>query len=513
MKILSAQQLAEADLSTITKQQITSIDLMERVATLVFKRIHERLNGAPVPVKIFCGIGNNGGDGLAIARQMIQHGYNVTTYVTNCSKKRSPEFLTNYDRIKDVTKSWPILLSCEEDFPEITPQDIVVDAIFGTGLNRAITGWMVQLIAVINRSQAFIVSVDMPSGLFANEPHKNDDAIINANHTFSFMTPKLSFFMEETAVVVGSFEVVNIGLDPEYMMQAPPLAQLITREGAQRLYKPREKFKHKGDFGHVLVMAGSKGKMGAAILTCGAAINSGAGKVSAYIPAHANVMLQTALPEVMTILSKGDTAVSDYNHELKNLTLCIGPGLGNDAGTVSAFAKALKSQANPLILDADALNMLAANVKLWKDVPKNSIITPHDGEFRALVGNWVNSYERLEKAKTLSKKHQIVVVLKGAHTTTVLGDQIYINDSGNPGMATAGSGDVLSGVVASFLAQGYDPLVAAVLGVYLHGLAGDIAAQTYAHEGLKASIISNFIGPAILYLFKKQEQPQAHAAP
>ncbi|MDP5102050.1 MAG: NAD(P)H-hydrate dehydratase [Nonlabens sp.] len=508
MKILSAQQLAEADKSTIDKQQISSLDLMERVATLIFERIHQRLNGSPVPVKVFCGIGNNGGDGLALARHMIQHGYHVTTYVTNCSKKRTPEFLANYDRIKEVTKEWPTLLSCEEDFPEIDTQDIIIDAIFGTGLNRPIKGWMAQLVKKINESKAFVVSVDMPSGLFANEPNGVKDAIVKANHTFSFMTPKLSFFLADTAIYAGSFEVVNIGLDPEYMMQAPPLAQVITREGAQRVYRPREKYTHKGDFGHVVVLAGSMGKMGAATLACGAAMNSGAGKVTAYIPQLGNNILQTALPEVMTLTGTGIDFISDFQHDLKDVTLCIGPGIGQNDATVNAFAKALQSQKKPVVIDADGLNILAANSALWKNVPENSILTPHDGEFERLVGTWKNGYERIELAKKLSNKHKVILVLKGAHTTTILGDQVYINDSGNPGMATAGSGDVLAGVMAGFLAQGYDPLIAAIFSVYIHGLAGDVASQTYAHEGIKASIISNFIGPSILQLFKQPEQPQ-----
>jgi NAD(P)H-hydrate epimerase len=509
LKILSAQQLAEADQSTIAKQQISSLDLMERVATLVFERIHQRLNGAPVPIKIFCGIGNNGGDGLAIARHMIQHGYHVTAYVTNCGKKRTAEFLANYNRIKEVTKSWPTLLSCAGDFPEISQQDIVIDAIFGTGLNRPITGWMGELIKKINESQAFVISVDMPSGLFADQPNGENDAVMQANHTFSFMTPKLSFFLEETAGYVGSFSVVDIGLDPEYMMLAPPLAQVLTREDAQQLYQPREKYTHKGNYGHVLVIAGSTGKMGAATLASGAAINSGAGKVTAYIPQSGNTILQIALPEVMTLQSAGTHIISDFKHNLKNVTLCIGPGIGEEAGTVNAFAKALQSQKNPVVIDADGLNILAANTKLWENVPENSIITPHDAEFERIVGAWKNGYERIAKAKELSIKHKVVVVLKGAHTTTILGDQVYINDSGNPGMATAGSGDVLAGIIAGFLAQGYNPISAALFSVYIHGLAGDVASQTYAHEGVKASILANFIGPAILYLFKQQPEQAA----
>ncbi len=511
MKILSAQQLAEADNSTIEKQQISSIDLMERVAALVVERLHARLNGAPVPIKIFCGIGNNGGDGLAIARLMIQHGYHVTTYVTNCSKKRSKDFLVNYDRIKDVTKNWPILLSCKEDFPEITPKDIVIDAIFGTGLNRPVTGWMADLFNYINSIPAFTVAVDMPSGLYANEPHNSDDAILKADHTFTFQTPKLSFFLQETGNQVGTFEVINIGLDPEYIMQAQPLAQLIAREAAQNMYRQRDKFVHKGNMGHVLCMGGSQGMMGSISLTAGAAINTGAGKVTAYIPTNGTTIIQSLCPEVMTLSGKGDLHLTDFDHAIENYVLCVGPGMGQEEESYSAFAKAIQQQSAPIIIDADAINMLSKHKELLEKVPKNSILTPHDGELKRLMGDWKNDHDRLEKAKEFSAKHDLILVLKGAYTITVAENHLYVNDSGNPGMATAGSGDVLAGVIASLVAQGYDPLIAAVFGIYLHGASGDLAAQTYAHEGLKASILSNFIGPAILNLFRSPDNNPKNA--
>ncbi|WP_124980772.1 NAD(P)H-hydrate dehydratase [Nonlabens xiamenensis] len=506
MKILSAAQLAEADQSTIEKQQISSIDLMERVAQLVFERIHQRLNGAPVPIKIFCGIGNNGGDGLAIARHMIQHGYHVKVFITNCSKKRSKEFLVNYDRIKEVTNDWPVLLSCKEEIPAIDDQDVIIDAIFGTGLNRPITGWMADLIEHINQSKAFKVAVDMPSGLFADQPHQPGDAILKANHTFSFQTPKLSFFLPETGEYTGSFEVINIGLDPEYLMKADPLAQLISKEAAQSMYKSREIFTHKGDYGHVLTMAGSQGKMGAAVLCASAAINTGAGKVTSYVPSSGNNIMQSSLPEVMTLQGKGEPYIADFNHELKKVVLCIGPGLGQEPDTVSAFAKAIQSQELPTIIDADAINILASHPELIQHIPKKSVLTPHDGELKGLLGEWKNSYEKIELAKKFSTEHDLILVLKGAYTITVAGSSLYVNDSGNPGMATAGSGDVLSGVISALVAQGYDTLTAAVFGVYIHGASGDLAAQTYAHEGLKASLISNFIGPAILHLFRQPQQ-------
>lgn len=509
LKILSAQQLAEADQSTIDKNQISSNDLMGHIAKLIFDKIHQRLQGSPVPIKIFCGIGKNGGDGLALARQMIQHGYHVTTYVTNCSKKRAPEFLYHYDKIKEVTKDWPILLSCKEDFPDLHPQDIIIDAIFGTGINRPIDGWMADLVHYLNKTPAFKLAIDMPSGLYANTPQDIATPIIQAQHTFSFETPKLSFFLSQTGKFTGTFEVVQIGLDPEYMMKVEPLAQIITPDAAKSMYKPREKFSHKGDYGHVLTMAGSKGKVGAAVLSNSAALNMGAGKVTAYIPAHANVILQSSLPEIMTISSLGEDFITDFEHDIKDITLCVGPGLGTGDDVSSAFAKALSQQSLPVVIDADGLNILSDNSVYWKLIPKNSILTPHDGELENLIGQWKDDYDRLEKAKKLSIDKDVIIVLKGAHTIVVSGKNLYINDTGNPGMATAGSGDVLSGIIAGLLAQKYDALTAAVFGVFLHGRAGDIASQTYAHEGLKASIISNFVGAAILDLFRPEpQQPQ-----
>jgi NAD(P)H-hydrate epimerase len=507
LKILTAQQLAEADKATIKNQELSSTELMERVSTLVFQRIHERLNGAPVPVKIFCGIGNNGGDGLAIARHMIQHGYHVIVYVTNCSKHRSEDFLVNYDRIKDVTKKWPTLLDCKDDIPEIGASDIVIDAIFGIGLNRPIDGWMADLVNYINSVPAFTVAIDMPSGLYADQPQPEHGAVIQADHTFTFQTPKLSFFLQDTGHLIGSFEVINIGLDPEFMQQAPAHASIITRDTAQKIYKPRNKFTHKGDYGHVLTMAGSIGKMGAAVLSTGAAINSGAGKVTAYIPQHGNDILQTGVPEAMTVCDIGNNYFSGFEPALDKYVLCIGPGLSRNDDVDSAFAKAISQQSSPVLIDADGINILAANPDLLKSVPKGSILTPHDGELKGLIGEWQNGINRLELAKEFSKKHQVILVLKGAYTITVSANEMYINDSGNAGMATAGSGDVLSGIIASFMAQGYEPLMAAVFGVYIHGASGDLAVQTYAHEGLKASIISNFVGPAILQLFRQDQVP------
>jgi len=357
---------------------------------------------------------------------------------------------------------------------------------------------------VINVSGAFKLSIDMPSGLFSDEAMDIESAVINADHTFTFGHPRLSFFLADTGDYPGTFEVLDIGLDPEYISQAPTVAVLITNESAQHIYKPRKKFSHKGDYGHVLVAAGRKGKMGAAVLAATAAINGGAGKVTAYIPENGNDIMQASIPEVMTICDKKDDFLSDFKVDLKDYTLCIGPGIGTNDEVVSAFAKAIKQQSSPILIDADGINILAANIELMKSVPAQSVLTPHDGELERLIGSWNTGIQRLEKAREFSINYDIILVLKGAYTITVNKEHMYINDSGNAGMATAGSGDVLSGLISALIAQKYEPLMAAVFGAYIHGAAGDIAAQTYAHEGLRASIISNFIGPAILGLFRRK---------
>ncbi|WP_311195954.1 NAD(P)H-hydrate epimerase [Antarcticibacterium sp. 1MA-6-2] len=274
MKIFDVKHLAEADKVTIEKQGITSEQLMERAATKVYEEVHKRLNNNPLPIKIFCGIGNNGGDGLVLGRLLLKEGYNVKVYVVNFTNRRSPDFLLNYNRFQEISKKWPILLKGEDDFPEIAKGDFVIDAIFGIGLNKPAEDWVATLIRHINKSGAFILSIDMPSGLFSNKPPGKDDAIIYSNFTLTFQAPKLVFFLPGTAEYVGDFQVLDIGLDSEYLASAPAAAQLINKSEAVNLYKPRKQFSHKGDYGHSLIMGGSYGKIGSISLTATAALKA-----------------------------------------------------------------------------------------------------------------------------------------------------------------------------------------------------------------------------------------------
>ncbi|RLD30456.1 MAG: bifunctional ADP-dependent NAD(P)H-hydrate dehydratase/NAD(P)H-hydrate epimerase [Bacteroidetes bacterium] len=505
MNILSAKQLYEADKITTKKQGISSDDLMERAATLIYKWLHHRMQGAQVPVHIFCGIGNNGGDGLVLGRLLIESGYTVTIYIANFTDKRSKCFLINYGRVKKVTKKWPVLMTSKKDFPQIHKDDIIVDAIFGIGLNRAPEGWVKDLIQYLNEQNAFKLSIDIPSGLSANEPLLDGEAVIQANHTLTFQAPKLSFFLPETGKFVPYFEALDIGLDPDYLITTKPLAQLIMKPLARTFYKQREKYSYKGTYGHSLLVGGSKGKMGAIVLASRAALSAGSGLTTAFIPECGNTILQTAIPEAMALTDVNDDFISEIAFDFEPSAIGIGPGMGQEKQTIKTFLALLSQTNRPMVIDADAINIIATNPSAVKDVPKRSIFTPHPVELARLVGEWKNDYEKLEKAKAFSKDNEMIVVIKGANTITIFEDEMYINTSGNPGMATAGSGDVLTGIITGLLSQGYEPLVAATFGVYLHGSAGNIASEVKGFEALLANDLIGNLGKAYLELFVQDE--------
>ena len=504
MKIFSARQLKEADVITQQKQGISSTELMERAATLVFHEIHRSLQGARTPVKIFAGIGNNGGDGLVIGRLLLEEGYDVSIYIVNYSDNRSQDFLVNYDRYKNFTKNWPVLLSSEEDFPEIKPQDLVIDAIFGVGLNRPLVEWTANLIRFINNSGAFVISVDVPSGMFADEPTRDTSSIICANHTYTLQAPKLAFFLPETGSYTGTLQIIEIALDPEFLFKAPALAQLIGKASARNLYKQRSKFSHKGDFGHALLVGGSYGKIGSICLSATACMRSGAGLATVFAPKCGYHVIQTALPEAMLITDKAEEYLSSIEFDLEPTVICFGVGVGREDKTSEAFESLLTRTTAPMVIDADGLNLLAKKKKLLKKVPKNSVLTPHPKELERLIGRWEHDFEKLEKARKFAKQYQLVLVIKGAHTIIISEEEVFINNSGNPGMATAGSGDVLAGVITGLISQQYSPVNAAVFGVYLHGRAGDLAARDLGFESLLAGDITASLGAAFLDLFQSK---------
>lgn len=506
MKLFSKEQIYEGDRLTTERQKISSTDLMERAGTQIFNWMHLRMQGAQVPVHIFCGIGNNGGDGLVLGRQLIVHGYNVKIYIVNYSDTRSKDFLINYDRIKNTTKDWPIILNSADEFPQIGVDDIIVDAIFGIGLNRAPADWVKTLFQKFKASKAFTLAIDIPSGLYADRVVTDKDAVVLANFTLSFQSPKLVFFLPETARYTEQWEVLDIGIDKDYLMQTETNAELIAKFEVLPFYKPRDKFSHKGDFGHVLILGGSYGKIGAVQLASRSALVAGAGLVTAYIPKCGYNSLQSALPEAMVVCDEGVHHIKQIQYDLQPSVIGIGVGLGIDNETCKTFEAFLKANKQPLVVDADAINILAKKPSLLKLMPPQSVLTPHPKELERLVGEWTNDFEKLEKVMAFSTLHNVIILIKGAHSITVYKNKQYINTTGNPGMATAGSGDVLTGIISGLIAQAYKPLQATIFGVYLHGRSADIAVEDYSYQSLTASRITDTLGEAFLDLFKQPEE-------
>ena len=508
MKIFSKEQIYEGDKLTAEKQNISSTDLMERAATQIFNWMHMRMQGAQVPIHIFCGIGNNGGDGLVLARHLILDGYNVNTYVINCSDKRSKDFLINYDRIKNVTKKWPILLNCSEDFPEIHPDDIIVDAVFGIGLNRPVDDWVKALFLHFRAAKAFTLSIDIPSGLHTDKAVTDEDAVVWAGYTLSFATPKLVFFLPETAKFTIQWEVLDIGLDQEFLYNTITEADLIGKNEVLPMYIPRDKFSHKGQFGHALIIGGSYGKIGAVTLASKAALSVGAGLISAYIPKCGYTVLQSSFPEAMVITDKDEEKITSISFDIQPTVIGFGIGAGTDTKTISAFEGFLKTNKTPLVIDADGINILSKKKALLKLLPLQTVLTPHPKELERLIGTWKNDFDKLKKVKAFSKKYSAIIVIKGANTITVFQDKLYVNTTGNPGLATAGSGDVLTGIITGLISQGYSNLSATIFGVYLHGKSADIAVENFGYQSLIASHVIEYLGEAYIDLFRQPEQPQ-----
>lgn len=512
MKILSKEQVYAGDKLTAEKQKISSTDLMERAGMQIFNWLHMRMQGAQVPIHVFCGIGNNGGNGLVVARHLVTHGYNVKTYIVNCSDKRSKDFLINYDRIKNVTKDWPILLSCAEDFSPIDANDIIVDAVFGIGINRPVDDWVKGLFNHFRASRAYTLAIDIPSGLYTDKLPSDPEAVVTAGYTLSFQTPKLVFFLPETAKYTVQWEVIDIGIDQEFLYKAETEADLIGKHEVLPIYKPRQKFSNKGTYGHSLIIGGSYGKIGAVTLASRATLAVGAGLVTAYIPKCGYTALQAAFPEAMVITDADEAKITSIDFDIEPTVIAFGVGVGTDAKTITAFEAFLKENKTPLVIDADGLNILSKKKALLKLLPKQTILTPHPKELERLVGTWKDDFDKLKKTKAFSKKHDVIVVIKGANTITVFHNKLYVNATGNPGLATAGTGDVLTGMITGLLSQGYNPLEAAIFGVYLHGKSADLLIEDYGYQSLIASHIVGGISEAYLDLFKQPEKPEVEEA-
>ncbi len=512
MKIFSAAQIRKWDAYTIENEPIASIDLMERAATACcnwlicknFGRFHFR---------IFCGKGNNGGDGLAIARLLIEHKCLVTVYILEFGNIGTDDFQTNLERLHPLTTDIHFIQS-PEFFPAINDTDIVIDALFGTGLNKPLEGISKALVEHINQSNSTVVSIDMPSGLYADPQdavHKSSkgNCIVKATHTLSFQNYKLAFLLPENEAYCGEVHLLHIGLHSTFEENEPANFELIDEAMIKTIYKPRTKFAHKGTYGHAALLCGSQGMMGAAVLSSLACLRSGVGKLTAYIPECGYPILQTTVPEAMAFICGKDHISSAPGIEKFN-AIGIGPGIGIYPSHKKLLHDIFENVRTPMVIDADALNIIAENKDLLHMIPPQSIITPHPKEFEKLFEKTENAclpdrqdFERLALAQKKSKELNLYILLKGHYSFISTPDgKGYFNSTGNAGMATGGSGDVLTGIITGLLAQGYTAPESALFGAYLHGLAGDNAADKLSQQSMIAGDIIDNLGEVFKSLVK-----------
>lgn len=499
MKIFETSKISQVDALTMQLEPISHIDLMERAAGVFANYIINETVFAG-HVFVFCGPGNNGGDGLAIARLLAQVSgrFSVQVFLLDFGKGISGAPAHNLLRLNNECGIEHVLVNNVESFPVISSKAMVIDALFGSGLSRPLSGIAAALINHINRSGALVYSVDIPSGLMGeNNDGVDYNTIIKAAVTVTFQFPKLSFLLSENEQVLGTWLVRDIGLHPKAILQVPSSYFLNNSSSVAPLLLKRSRFAHKGNFGHALLIAGAYGKMGAAVLAGQSCLRSGVGLLTVHVPHLGYPIIQTSVPEAMTSIDESDLMFTSVENIETYNAVGVGPGMGTKVNTQRALKNLIESVQKPMLLDADALNVLSMNSSWLELLPAQSIITPHPKEFDRLCGSSDTSFQRLRKAIAFAKKYELIVVLKGANTQIIEPDGVvWFNTTGNCGMATAGSGDTLSGILLALLAQGYAPAHAARLGVYLHGLAGDYAAREFSAEALIASDIINNIGNA-----------------
>jgi NAD(P)H-hydrate epimerase len=498
MKFFTADKIRAADAYTIAHEPVSSVELMERAAQQLGRWIQLKYQ-KEIPFIFFIGPGNNGGDGWALARILSKKGYeNISVCLLNISERLSSDSEKNRKRLLKETQVEIKEIDSPADFPPIGPNDVVIDAIFGSGLTRPVKGLAARLIKHINGSaRSAVIAIDIPSGLFAGENSNNTGDIIRADTTLSFQFPKLSFFFAENDEYIGKWFVLPIGIHPKFIAHENTELNYIHEDEVGALIRPRKKFSHKGSFGHALLIAGSYGMMGAAVLAARAALRSGAGLVTSHVPRMAVDIMQSSVPEALLSIDESDIIFTAPPPPDKFTAVGIGPGLDQKTNTRKALTTLLRECKVPLVIDADALNLLSTLDNWQSSVPQGSVLTPHPKEFERLFGVFADSYSRMKAQVAFSKKMECTIVLKQAHTCITLPDgQVWFNTTGNPGMATGGSGDVLTGLITGLLAQGYPAGEASLLGVFAHGLAGDIACRDTHINAIIASDITDNIGAA-----------------
>jgi hydroxyethylthiazole kinase-like uncharacterized protein yjeF len=495
MKILTAVQTKQVDQATIQAENSSSDLLMERAATAFTDWLTARQTPVEASaVLVLAGPGNNGGDGLVAARLLHQRGYQVQVLVLP-AEKYSTDFTTNRQRLPAVV---PVAELASEQLPTFAPGTLVIDALFGTGLSRPLEGLAATVVHHLNAAHARVVSIDMPSGLLTDAPQPKDSAIVQARHCVSFELPKLAFLLPQNAKFLGEWHLLPIGLNREVIEQMDTHMHFVDATLLTGKLPKRAKFGHKGTYGHALLLAGSKGKIGAAVLATKACLHSGVGLLTLRTPAVGYDVVQTAIPEAMALVDPHHDFLTELP-ELKSYSaIGMGPGIGQEAATKEVLEQLLRTANVPLVLDADALNLLGQNRELLDLLPADTLLTPHPKEFERLTEPARDDYHRLELLRNFCQQHHCYVVLKGAYTCLGTPEgNFYFNSTGNPGMGTGGSGDVLTGVLTALRGHSFlSPLDAALLGVYAHGRAGDLAAQQTGEAGLSAGDITRFLGPA-----------------
>ena len=494
MKILSSSQIKECDSATIEKG-ISSISLMENAAKKCADWIGNNFKSNQ-SFSIFCGNGNNGGDGFAIARMLYEKGFDVEVFINKDNMKFSREAEINFKKIKAI--SGIDVKDFSEVFNVNDEKSIIVDALFGFGLNRELSDDFKNLIKKLNQIKAQKISIDIPTGLYADKIIEENSTVFKADFTLTFQFYKRSFLHPETGKFCGKIIVLNIDLDKDFINEIETDYFVIDETVIKNIYKPREEFSHKGTFGKSILVGGSYGKMGAILMSSLSALKTGSGLTFTIAPECGNVILQSQIPEVMFIGSGGNYI--DKIEIQDKAVYGIGPGLGKEIETQKALLEFLENYKNAVVLDADALNILAENNKL-NLIPKNAVITPHPLEFERLFGKTANSFERIELAKQKAKELQIFIILKDHHTAVITPEKkVFYNITGNSGMAKGGSGDVLTGILTSLISQKYDIEKACIFGVWLHGKAGDFAAAAYSKEAMLPTDLINKIGSVYQYL-------------
>ena len=490
MKIPTAQQMRDLDAYTILHEPISSLDLMERAATKVAQEIMSRWDSS-VPVVVFAGPGNNGGDALVVARQLMQQGYQVKTYLFNITGKLSPDCVVNKERLSQIPEVDFTEVISQFEAPVLDRSKLVVDGLFGTGQNKTLNGGFASLVKFINSAGAPVVSIDMPSGLMCEDNTYNVRAhIIRATLTLTFQLPKLALMLADNQTFVGELKVLDIGLSKQGIDELSADMSITTPGEVQRMLKPRNPFGHKGTFGHALLVAGQYGMAGASVLAARACLRCGVGKVTVHSPLRNNDILQMSVPEAILSHDSHECLFTTPIPTDPYSSMGIGPGLGTEHETSVAFIEQVRHTRIPLLIDADGLNILSDHKGWIQQVPKQAILTPHPGEFRRMGNRCIDSYSTLAEAMDMAVQQQFYIVLKDHYTAICTPEgKVFFNPTGNSGMATAGSGDVLSGIIVALLAQRYTAEDACRLGVYLHGLAGDIAAREKGETCMVASDI------------------------